>query len=155
MPKFNPSVSHTVKDSLTLTFLKDAVVVKGMLTRSPACKRTLALYASVRARGVEHSVPLPFLYKTEQDGPLTKFYMEYVGPDVEKCGMAKSEFAPLKEKSVAELASVGVRPMTISRHLKTWCVCAARGSVIRRAWLIDVGSTCCEPAEPPPQRESP
>lgn len=152
LPRFRPSVGHSI-DGISLEFLRAAVVVKGFRTKSLACRRTLAVYGEIRSRGLDHKAPLPFLYKTEEDGPTTKFYMEFMGPDASTEKIPVAEFCRLKKKSVADLRRCGVRIPTVSRHLKNWCVTAARGSTVRRAWLIDVGSTSAARSRAPGRRE--
>ena len=140
--RFRPSKGHTVEDRLWMETLTANVVVKGLRSTSPACRRTVALYAAMRAQSAEMAVPVPNLFQVRVAPPFTYFTMEYMGDDSAKAGVSMQHFKVLKEKSIAVLAAHGVEPSSCSRHLKNWCVVAARGECERRAWLIDVGNCC-------------
>ena len=117
-----------------------ACVRKGLKTGSPACARTLAIYAAMRRQGVEDSVPLPLLYRVMVMGENTVLFQEYLGKDCSQSGEGEA-FHVLKEDAANRLAAVGVDVSTLSRHPKNWVVAPDRGNPgVRAAYIIDVGN---------------
>ena len=120
--------------------LRAACVRKELKTGSPACERTLAIYAAMRRQGVEDSVPLPLLYRVKVEGENTVFFQEYLGKDCFQSGEGKA-FNVLKATASRRLAAVGVDVSTLSRHLKNWVVAPDRGNPgVRAAYIIDLGN---------------
>ena len=104
---FNPSIGHSVGKRTWMEEFRQVCVVKGLVTNSMACKRTLHVYGAIRMRGAEDKAPLPLLYKVEEDPPYTYFWMEYVGDDVNKAGVPMKEFQLLKARSLEVLREYG------------------------------------------------
>ena len=85
-------------------------------------------------------MPLPLLYRVEPDGPITWFWMEYLGDDAAKAKLPVGMFRALKAEGVRKLVEFGVDESTISRHAKNWVVAPGRSGG-QMAYCVDVGCT--------------
>ena len=89
-------------------------------------------------------VPLPLLYRVEPDGPITWFWVEYLGDDAAKALIPMGTFQALRAVGVRKLVAFGVDERTISRHMKNWVVAPGRNGG-QMAYCVDLGCTSLRP----------
>ena len=92
-------------------------------------------------------MPLPLLYRVEPDGPITWFWMEYLGDDAAKAKLPVGMFRALKAEGVRKLVEFGVDESTISCHARNWVVAPGRKGL--GPGLPRTGVTPGEPPAPP------
>ena len=87
------------------------------------------------------------LYRVEPDGPITCFWMEYLGDDVAKAQLPVGTWLSLKAEGVRKLVEFGVDESTISRHAKNWVVAPGRSGG-QMAYCVDIGNTSLQLGHP-------
>ena len=119
--------------------LRMRVFVKVFGTHSLAARRTTALYGYLRLIGADLQAPLPQLLQLKQVGKDTEFYFEHAGGDcAHKRYLTADQYQAVRQKSIDELATLGVDRRAISHHRANWAL-TKKGSGQYRALLIDVG----------------
>ena len=99
--------------------------------------RTLEIYGSLRAAGVEHFSPLPKLLQVEVVDTKTTLALEYVGQDCAHfCPMNTKAWRRLREEATAELEALGLGAR-VSHHKTNWAL--AKKGAAWRAILLDLG----------------
>ena len=103
--------------------------------------------STIQRENPSDEVPLPLLYRVEPDGPITWFWMEYLGDDAAKAKLPVGMFRALKAEGVRKLVEFGVDESTISCHARNWVVAPGRKGL--GPGLPRTGVTPGEPPAPP------
>ena len=144
---FAPSTGASVIGAPELKTVVGTVLIKGLTTGGPPCRRTLAIYAAMRRQGVEHLAPLPFVYKVVPGDTSTMFHFEYMGRDTCKAGVSRDVFMELRAAAVDRLVKYGVYRKSISRAGKNWVIAQSREvRMVPTAYIIDAGGLSLEGA---------